>query len=157
MKKTGLIITILVVVIMVGAVTLKLASQDEPSGSVASEYKEAGEAGKLTEGMIGITAANFDEKVTNSKGIVVVDFFAPTCSYCVKYTPIFSAVFEKYKDRAAFGKFDVTTDRSKISGLDIKGTPATIIFKDGVEVGRIGGYVETEELKAEIDKVIADQ
>jgi thioredoxin 1 len=155
MKKTGLIIAILVAVIMVGAITVKLASQEETTTPASTEYKENGEAGKLTEGMVGLTAANYDEKVTNSKGIVVVDYFAPTCSYCIKYTPVFSSVFGQYKDKATFGKFDVTTDRTKLSSLNLDGTPTTIIFKDGVEVERIGGYVEEPELKAKIDAVLA--
>lgn len=155
MKKIGLIITLLVVAVMVAAITIKLASStDEPSTQKISEYDATGEAGKLTEGMIGITASNYDENVTNRKGYIAVDYFSPTCSYCNRYTPIFSSVFEQYKDRVAFGKFDVTTDRTKISTLEITGTPTTIIFKDGKEVGRIGGYVDETELKARLDEAL---
>ena len=142
--------------ILVAAITVKLSSQEESTtGTQDSTYQSAGEAGRLTEGMVGITASNYDEKVTNSKGIVVVDYFAPTCSYCIKYTPVFSAVFEQYKDRAVFGKYNVPTGSSKIADLKISGTPTTIIFKDGKEAARIGGYVEEAELKAKLDEVLS--
>lgn len=155
MKRTGLIITIAVVVLMVGAITVKLATSDNSPSTTSTEYRERGEAGKLTEGMVGVTPASYDEKITNSKGVVVIDYFAPTCSYCIKYTPVFSSVFQQYRDKAVFGKFDVTTDRTKIAAHNISGTPATLIFRDGVEVGRIDGYVEEAVLKAKLDEVLA--
>jgi thioredoxin 1 len=155
MKKTGLIITLLVVAVMVVAITIKLASREDAPANTNVTYEENGAAGKLTEGMVGITASNYDEKITNSKGLVVIDYYAPTCSYCIKYTPVFSAVFEQYKDRAVFGKFDVTTDSSKIAGLIKEGTPTTIFFRDGKEVGRIDGYVDEATLKAKMDEVLA--
>jgi thioredoxin 1 len=107
--------------------------------------------------MIGVTPATYDEKITNSKGLVIIDYFAPTCSYCIKYAPVFSAVFEQYKDKATFGKYDVTTDSSKITSLKIEGTPATIIFRDGKEVARINGYVEEAGLRAKIESVLEQQ
>jgi thioredoxin 1 len=152
MKKIGLIVTILVAVTMVVAITVKLASQEETATNTT--YNNTDQAGKLSEGMVGITGTNYDEVVTNSKGVVVVDYFAPTCSYCVKYAPVFATVFEQYKDRTVFGKFDVTKDSAKVADLKIEGTPATIIFKDGKEVSRIGGYVEEVTLKAKIDAVL---
>lgn len=157
MKKTGLIITLLVVTIMVIAITVKLASQEETPTETNTTYEENGAAGKLAEGMVGITTANYDEKITNSKGLVVIDYYAPTCSHCIRYASVFSAVFEQYKGRVTFGKFDVTTDRAKIADLNIEGTPATIIFKDGKEATRIGGYVEEATLRSKIDEVLAQQ
>lgn len=157
MKKTGLIITLLVVAAMVVAITIKLATKEDAPSETNVTYNESGVAGKLTEGMVGVTSANYDEKITNSKGLVVIDYYAPTCSYCIKFAPVFSAVFEQYKDRAVFGKFDVTSDRSKISDLKIEGTPATIIFKDGKEVARINGLVDETTFKAKIDEVLAQQ
>ena len=149
-----------VVMIMVVGATVRLAQeQGESSGNgdtqKESVYEETA-AGELSEGMVGLTAANYDEIVTNSTGVVVVDFFAPSCSYCVKYTPIFAQVFEEYKEKAVFGKFDVTKDSSKIADLEIGGTPETIIFKDGEVANRVSGYVEADRLRAEIDKVLAE-
>lgn len=154
MKKTGLIITILITVIMVVAITVKLSTTKEDTTQKSTVYDDRGAAGKLTEGMVGVTPSTYDENITNSTGIVVIDYFAPTCSYCIKYTPVFSSVFEQYKDQALFGKFDVTTDQSKISSLNIKGTPTTIIFRDGKEIDRIGGYVDEPELKAKVDAAL---
>jgi len=155
MKKMGLIITLLVVAIMVVAITIKLSSPEESGTSNQNAtYEEVGVAGKLSEGMVGITTSNYDEVITNSKGIVVVDYFAPTCSHCITYAATFSAVFEQYKDKVSFGKFDVTTDQTKISSLNIAGTPTTIIFKNGTEVERIGGAVDEAELKLKIDTAL---
>jgi thioredoxin-like negative regulator of GroEL len=141
--------------ILVVGVTIKLAGSqsNEPSTSPV-EYKASSEAGELAEGMVGITKESYDEIVTNSKGFVIVDYYAPTCSYCVKYVPEFAAAFEEYKERAVFAKFDVTTDQGKIAELEIKGTPETIIFKDGKEIGRVGGYVKADALKSAIEKAL---
>jgi thioredoxin-like negative regulator of GroEL len=161
MNKNFVYVLIGVVMILVIGVTVRLAQdQGDSNGGDGTQkesvYNEVNEAGKLTEGMIGITGSNFDEVVTNSEGVVVVDFFAPSCSYCVKYTPIFASVFEEYKEKAVFGKFDVTKDSAKITSLGIEGTPETIIFKDGEIANKVSGFVEADRLKAEIDKVLAE-
>jgi thioredoxin 1 len=156
MKKIGLIITLLVVAIMVAAITIKLSSPEESGTSNQNAiYEEVGAAGKLSAGMIGITTTNYDEVITNSNGIVVVDYFAPTCSHCITYATTFASVFEQYKDKAVFGKFDVTTDQTKIASLNIGGTPTTIIFKDGAEAERVNGAVDEAELKSKIDGILA--
>lgn len=158
MKKYIAYIIIGVLVILAVAVTIRLA-QEERGAERANEpivYQGIGEAGKLHEGMVGITSANFDEVVTNSTGVVVVDFFSPQCSFCIKYAPVFASVFNEYREKAVFGKFDVTRESFKATELRIEGTPETIIFKNGEEAGRIGGFVEAERLKAEIDRVLSE-
>ena len=155
MKRMGLIITLLVVAIMVVAITIKLSSPEESETSDQNvTYDEVGAAGKLSEGMVGITTSNYDEALTNSDGVVVIDYFAPTCSHCITYATTFASVFEQYKDKAVFGKFDVTTDQTKIASLSITGTPTTIIFKDGAELERISGAVDEAELKSKIDNIL---
>lgn len=158
MNKNIIYVILGVVVILVVAATIKLAQESREEGDIrdSAVYDEVNEAGRLSDGMIGITATNFDEVITDSNGIVVVDFFAPSCSFCVKYAPIFAEVFEEYKDRAVFGKIDVTRASEKVVDLNIAGTPETIIFKDGEVANRVGGFVEADRLKAEIDKVLSE-
>ena len=156
-KNTIIYLIIAVLAILVVGVTVKLAgSQEDETSNKPAEYKAATEAGDLSEGMRGITKDNYDQIVTNSKGLVVVDYCAPTCSYCIKYVPEFADAFNAFKDRVIFGKFDVTTDQSKISELNIEGTPETIIFKDGKEVDRVGGYVKADVLKSAIEKALSE-
>jgi thioredoxin 1 len=156
MNKNFIYVIIGVIMIMVVAATFMLAQEtkEDQSEKGPVAYEEVNEAGKLSEGMVGITSENYDE--VTSEGVVVVDVFAPSCSYCVRYTPIFAEVFEEYKDKATFGKIDATKNSQIIAPLNISGTPETIIFKDGEIANRIGGFVEADRLKAEIDKVLAE-
>jgi len=155
-KNTIIYLIIAVLMILVAGATVRLAqeSADESAKNSPAVYDGSTDAGKLAEGMVGITKDNYEE-VVNSEGLVVVDFYAPSCPYCVKYNPIFAEVFKEYREQAVFGKYDVTKDSSVITSLNIKGTPTTILFMNGKEVGRIDGYVEAEALRAEVEKAIA--
>jgi len=158
MKKYVIYIIVGVLVILMIAVTIRLAQEDRGRDGANEPivYQEIGEAGKLHEGMVGITSANYNEVVTNSTGVVVVDFFSPRCPFCTRYAPVFASVASEYRGRIVFGKFDVSRESSKASELRIEGTPETRIFENGKEVGRIGGFVEAERLRAEIEKALSE-
>ena len=92
-----------------------------------------------------VTSATFEEKVTNSKGIVVVDFWAAWCPPCRALAPIIAAVGEEAKDKATVYKLDTDANQDIAAQHGIVSIPTVKIFKDGKEVESLIGLHQKHE------------
>ena len=89
---------------------------------------------------------NFKEQVLNSKGLTVVDFWAPWCGPCKMFVPIFEKV-SNTKDKIKFCKLNVDEDNENVSkDFGIMSIPTIILFKDGKEIKRNIGFLDEDSL-----------
>jgi len=92
------------------------------------------------------TDANFQSEVLESKGVVVVDFWASWCGPCRVQGPIVESLAEKLKDEPniKIGKLDVDENNDTSVQFRILSIPTVAIFKDGVLMeGKPGLLSET--------------
>jgi len=85
--------------------------------------------------MLDVSNENFD-RIINSNRPVSMLFYATYCPYCKRFIPI----FEKYeKDmRSLLARSDITDDDNPLwEKYSIDAVPTVIVFKKGVEIGRI--------------------
>ncbi|CUM65850.1 uncharacterized protein PRCAT00003499001 [Priceomyces carsonii] len=77
------------------------------------------------------------QEVLNQKGIVVLDFFSPTCKPCEIILPLYSKLAEKY-DGVGFYKINGCENQGVFmqSSLDVVWWPTLVILKDSKEVWR---------------------
>ena len=101
---------------------------------------------------VALTAAGFDEKVRNNKGVALVDFWATWCGPCRKLAPTVEAVALKYEDRAVVGKVDVDKEPGLASEFQITGIPALKIFKNGKVVEDMVGLVSQKRIEAALER-----
>jgi thioredoxin 1 len=103
--------------------------------------------------MIELTKNNFEAE---TKGFLVVDFWATWCGPCIKLTPIFEELSNEY-DKARFAKVQVDKSpeaQELASKFRVTGIPCIIVMKDGKEVDRLVGFRNKDQLKEELDKII---
>lgn len=93
-----------------------------------------------------LTVDNFQEKVLDAKGTVLVDFFATWCGPCKMVAPAVEQLAEEYQGKAAVYKLDVDEAQDIAMKLQIMSIPTLVFFKDGVESERIRGAVSKAEL-----------
>jgi thioredoxin 1 len=91
---------------------------------------------------------SFDKFIKS--GNVVVDFFAEWCGPCKMIAPQFEELSTKYLN-IRFCKVDVDTCSDIAGSCGVQAMPTFILFKDGVECGRIIG-ANIEKIKSEIEK-----
>lgn len=89
---------------------------------------------------IVFTDSNFAEEVENSKGKVMVDFWATWCGPCVMAGPVVDSMADDYKGKVKIGKLDVDANRETAAKLNVMSIPTVILFKDGKEVARKVGF-----------------
>lgn len=89
---------------------------------------------------------NFEEQVLNSKGLTIVDFWAPWCGPCKMFGPIFEGISKTNSD-IRFCKLNVDEDNEDISKkLGVMSIPTIILFKDGEEIKRNIGFMDEDSL-----------
>ncbi len=104
---------------------------------------------------ITLTDTNFQDEVLDSKGVVVIDFWAPWCSPCLILGPILEELVEDYGDGVRLGKFNVDENPQTAAKYGIMGIPTVIIFRDGQPTAQLVGLQPKEALKAKIDEALA--
>ncbi|KAL4742035.1 thioredoxin-like protein [Aspergillus similis] len=82
--------------------------------------------------------AEFQEKVLNAKGLVVVDCFATWCGPCKAIAPAVEKFAQTYTD-ASFYQIDVDELSEVAAELGIRAMPTFLLFKDGEKVNEVVG------------------
>ena len=95
---------------------------------------------------------NFNEDILNSNGLSIIDFWAPWCSPCKMFSPIFENI-SKYFNNIKFYKINVDNDKSVAKHLGIMSIPTIVLFKDGKELKRNTGFLNEEELKKFLENI----
>ncbi len=103
--------------------------------------------------MIELNKDNFNEEI--SEGIVLVDYWGPTCEPCKALMPHVEEMAEKYGDKVKFASLDITKARRLAIGQKVMGLPALIIYKDGEEVERLAESAATASAVEEMVKKYA--
>ncbi|MCD8316394.1 MAG: thioredoxin family protein [Eggerthellaceae bacterium] len=90
--------------------------------------------------MIELTKENFDENVTFSGNVSLVDFWGPGCAPCTAMTKNLEQLEKDFPD-VSMCSMDVSAYPDVAWAFDVLGIPCVLLFKDGVEVKRFSGYV----------------
>ncbi len=89
---------------------------------------------------------DFEQKVINSKGLVLVDFWAEWCGPCRMLGPIMEDIAKDY----TVYKINVDKELELATSFGIMSIPCVIAFKDGKEIARSIGLKDKEEILAMI-------
>lgn len=98
-----------------------------------------------------IDSYEFAEKVEKTKGVVVVDFFATWCGPCKMLAPVFEGVSNEMRDKAEFFKLDIDESETIARKYRIAAVPTMIIFKDGVPVENLAGFMPRENIRRKVN------
>lgn len=95
--------------------------------------------------------SDFQEKVENSKGFVLVDFWGEGCGPCIQLAPVLEELASEM-DAVKFHKMDVYENPEKPSQMRIRGIPTLILFKDGQKLATKVGFASKNDLKQWIEE-----
>ena len=101
-----------------------------------------------------LTAENAAQIITQTQGIVIVDFYAEWCAPCKTLKPIYEEVAQELKHKYLFARINIDTCQQIASQLQITSIPTIVVFSGGQVLDRITGVLAKDALKNEIEQII---
>lgn len=98
-----------------------------------------------------VTDDNFDS-IINSHKVVLIDFWAPWCGPCTKYSPILDEIAEE--NNIWLGKINVDENVLKTKEYQVSSIPTVVVFEDGKAVSTIIGALPKHKLLEKISEWI---
>ncbi len=124
-----------------------LTANRVPSARLGEEPR-CGHCGKplLADKPIELDEAGFDKFVARTGLPVLADFWAPWCGPCRAMAPHFERAAAQLKGRVQLVKVNTEEAPGLAMRQRIRAIPTLVLFRDGSEVKRASGALDTGEL-----------
>ena len=102
-----------------------------------------------------VTDDTFEPEVLKADTPVLVDYWAEWCGPCKSIAPILDEVAKEYEGRLKIAKINVDENQRTPAKFGIRGIPTLILFRDGKEIARQSGAMDTATLQRWLEQALA--
>ena len=103
---------------------------------------------------ININKEHFDNLLLGSKP-VLVDFWAPWCSYCRRIGPAYDALAEKYSQSVEIVKLNIDEDQALAQAEGIEVIPTLVLYSGGKAVDSIVAPESKARIESFLNEALA--
>jgi thioredoxin 1 len=100
---------------------------------------------------------NFEDEVTKSDIPVVVDFWAPWCSPCLRLAPITEKLADEYTGKVKFCKLNVDENRDTAKKYQVMSIPLLLFFNGGQKVDESLGALPENMIRPKVEALLTTQ
>ena len=104
--------------------------------------------------VVDISDATFAQVVLECSQPVLVDFWAEWCQPCTIMSAYVGFLSKEFGDRLLVTALDVDEHPATPAAFNVMGLPTVILFVGGVEVERVVGVINYDELKQKVAKLV---
>lgn len=108
----------------------------------------------MSDKIVQISDASFEQDVLKAAGPVLVDFWAEWCGPCKMIAPVLEELAEDYAGKLTIAKLNIDSNMTTAPKYGVRGIPTLMIFKNGEVAGTKVGALSRTQLAAFIDSVI---
>ncbi len=108
----------------------------------------------MSDNIVQISDASFEQDVLKAAGPVLVDFWAEWCGPCKMIAPVLEELAQEYDGKLTIAKLNIDSNIETAPRYGVRGIPTLIIFKNGEVAGTKVGALSRTQLAAFIDSVI---
>lgn len=109
----------------------------------------------MSEHIVHVTDANFEDEVINSDLPVLVDYWAEWCGPCKMIAPVLDELADEYNGKVKICKVDVDANQETAAKFGVRGIPTLMIFKDGNAQAQKVGALSKNQLSEFINTTVA--
>jgi thioredoxin 1 len=102
-----------------------------------------------------LTDSNFQEKVLDTEGVAVIDFWAEWCGPCRMIGPIIEEMAKDYDGKALIAKVDVDSNPEISLKYSVRSIPTVLYLKNGEIVDKQVGATSKQVLSSKLDAILA--
>ncbi len=102
-----------------------------------------------------LTDSNFKEKVLDTEGVAVVDFWAEWCGPCRMIGPIIEEMAKDYDGKALIAKVDVDSNPEISLKYGVRSIPTVLYLKNGEIVDKQVGATSKQVLSGKLDAILS--
>ncbi len=99
----------------------------------------------MSENIVNVTDASFEEDVLNAELPVLVDYWAEWCGPCKMIAPVLEEIAETYAGKVKICKLNIDENTDTPPKFGIRGIPTLMLFKNGnVEATKVGALSKSQ-------------
>ncbi|MFA5073196.1 MAG: thioredoxin domain-containing protein [Nitrospirota bacterium] len=88
---------------------------------------------------VSATTVTYQQQVEDWPELLLAEFWAKWCGYCRMMEPYLAELAQKRAGRLKVIQIDVDSEPMLASRFVIKATPAFILYRNGIQIGRLDG------------------
>ena len=105
----------------------------------------------MSQSIIHVTDASFEQDVLKSATPVLLDFWAEWCGPCKMIAPLLDEIAVEYAGKVVVAKMNVDDNPRTPMKFNVRGIPTLILFKNGQAEGQKIGAVRKADVAAFLD------
>ena len=98
--------------------------------------------------MIELSREQFDDYAIFGEKPIMVQFYAPNCTYCKRIEPVMEDLSNIYGDKLMMGRFNVNSDFLMVRQEQIEAIPTMVLYRSGAALSSIVAPQSRAEIEA---------
>jgi len=108
----------------------------------------------MSENLITVTDANFQQEILDSDIPALVDFWAEWCMPCKMQLPTIEELATEFAGRVKIGKLNTDDNQNVPVKYGIRAIPTLLLFKGGELVNKFVGLQQKADLKKALEEAL---